>query len=127
MLPFLALFNNIRILALQNKLLVTGRWTHFNYESFILCIAARKPFQFMISSLNLYISGHISEHLSHPHNWAQLVSAQLFGLQFAAIEPKTVFPPSSGSADTESHGTGYLAEDIVTKVMKKMIMLSMKP
>ncbi len=87
----------------------------------------RKAFSSHDLITNLYISGHISEHLSHPHNWAQLVSAQLFGLQFAAIEPKTVFPPSSGSTDVESHSTGYLAEDTVTKVIKKMIMLSMKP
>ncbi len=63
----------------------------------------------------ILISAHISEHLSHPHNWAQLVAAQLFGLQFAAIEPKSVFSLSGGT-DPESHSRGYLAEDTVTKV-----------
>ncbi len=32
MLPFLALFNNVRILALQKNLSDTGRWTHLNVK-----------------------------------------------------------------------------------------------
>ena len=47
---------------------------------------------------------HLETHLVHPHTWVRLVSAQLFGLLFAAWTPEEVVaPPGDDQRDDASY------------------------
>lgn len=58
-------------------------------------------------------------HLQHPHIWVRLVSAQVFGMVFAAYEPEDLASIVTNEK-VEEASTEYLLLDTLNKVLLYM-------
>ena len=69
-------------------------------------------FHIYILMISCSSTDHLEQHLTFPHAWIRLVSAQLFGMLFAAWQPSELATPPSDKKSSSF----YLQTNLMEKV-----------